>query len=290
MPGQLVAEALAAAGRHHDQAVAAVERRLHRLALPGPELLVAEVREQRVGIGGHQLSLCAGVDARGGWGDETATGTASARDREGAALARPAGAVERVGPLLQGEGKAAGEAVGEVFLLAEDLAAAVETSNSVTFEVPALTTSKVTGPAATFASAGSHPASVSLKDIVLAPFGAASWSRSRRPRTAERPIPAAISAVGRRHDSSEEAPCSVDWKLRPGSRQGRRSPEPDGDGGEAAEAKGRRAPSAPRRAGRRAPRRRLARAAGRASRSAASPRRSLGWTSQERSTPAPGGR
>ena len=32
-PGELVAEALAAAGRHHDEAVPAVERRLHRLAL-----------------------------------------------------------------------------------------------------------------------------------------------------------------------------------------------------------------------------------------------------------------
>ena len=49
-PGELVAEALAAAGRHHDEAVAAVERGLHRLALPGPELAVAEVLEQRVGI------------------------------------------------------------------------------------------------------------------------------------------------------------------------------------------------------------------------------------------------
>ena len=42
--GQLVAEALAAAGRHHDEAVAPLQRRLHRLALPGAELAEAEVR------------------------------------------------------------------------------------------------------------------------------------------------------------------------------------------------------------------------------------------------------
>ena len=48
--GQLVAEALAAAGGHHHEAVAAVERRLHRLALPGAELAEAEVPQQRVRI------------------------------------------------------------------------------------------------------------------------------------------------------------------------------------------------------------------------------------------------
>ena len=49
-PGQLVAEALPAAGRHHDQRVAPVERGLDGLALPGPERLMAEVRQERVGI------------------------------------------------------------------------------------------------------------------------------------------------------------------------------------------------------------------------------------------------
>ncbi len=43
---QLVAQRLAAARRHHHQAVAAVERRLHRLALPRPELLQPEPRKQ----------------------------------------------------------------------------------------------------------------------------------------------------------------------------------------------------------------------------------------------------
>ena len=48
--GQLVAEALAAAGGHHHEAVAPVERRLHRLALPGAELAEAEVPQQRVRV------------------------------------------------------------------------------------------------------------------------------------------------------------------------------------------------------------------------------------------------
>ena len=49
--GQLVAEALAAAGRHHDQAVATIESRGDRVALAGPELGVAHVVEQGVGLG-----------------------------------------------------------------------------------------------------------------------------------------------------------------------------------------------------------------------------------------------
>ena len=36
-PGELVAEALTAAGRHHDEGVASGERGLDRLALPGPK-------------------------------------------------------------------------------------------------------------------------------------------------------------------------------------------------------------------------------------------------------------
>ncbi len=47
---KLVAEALAAAGRHHDEAVTAGKRGLHGLALPGAELRVAEVSEQRIGV------------------------------------------------------------------------------------------------------------------------------------------------------------------------------------------------------------------------------------------------
>ena len=48
--GELVAEALAAAGGHDDQRVAAGERRLDRLALAGPEAVVAEVGEEGVGV------------------------------------------------------------------------------------------------------------------------------------------------------------------------------------------------------------------------------------------------
>ena len=65
-PRQLVAEALAAAGRHHDQRVAPLQRRLDRLALPGPPALEPELPEQLVGavsVRGHPLRLCAGVDA-----------------------------------------------------------------------------------------------------------------------------------------------------------------------------------------------------------------------------------
>ena len=47
--GELVAEALAAAGGHDDERVATVERRLHRLALAGAEAREAEQREQRFG-------------------------------------------------------------------------------------------------------------------------------------------------------------------------------------------------------------------------------------------------
>ena len=46
---QLVAQRLAAAGRHHDEAVAPVERRLHRLALAGAERVQPEALEQRLG-------------------------------------------------------------------------------------------------------------------------------------------------------------------------------------------------------------------------------------------------
>ena len=49
-PGELVAEALAAAGGHDDQRVAAGERGLDGLALPGPEAVVAEVGEEGVGV------------------------------------------------------------------------------------------------------------------------------------------------------------------------------------------------------------------------------------------------
>ena len=48
-PRQLVAEALAAAGRHHDQRVAPFERGLDRLPLPGPPALEAKLSEQLVG-------------------------------------------------------------------------------------------------------------------------------------------------------------------------------------------------------------------------------------------------
>ena len=48
--GQLVAEALAAAGGHHHEAVPPLQRRLHGLALPGAELAEAEVPQQRVRV------------------------------------------------------------------------------------------------------------------------------------------------------------------------------------------------------------------------------------------------
>ena len=53
--GELVAEALAAAGRHDDERVAAVQCRLDRLALAGPEGREAEQGEQRLGrrVGGR---------------------------------------------------------------------------------------------------------------------------------------------------------------------------------------------------------------------------------------------
>ena len=51
--GQLVAEALAAAGGHHDEAVAPVERGLHRLALPGAEL--ADSRSARAARRGRAV-------------------------------------------------------------------------------------------------------------------------------------------------------------------------------------------------------------------------------------------
>ncbi len=47
--GQLVAEALAAARRHDDERVAPVERRLHRLALPGPERTQPEQAQELLG-------------------------------------------------------------------------------------------------------------------------------------------------------------------------------------------------------------------------------------------------
>ena len=46
--GQLVAKALAAAGRRHQQHAAALEQERDRLALPRPEAVVAEARERRV--------------------------------------------------------------------------------------------------------------------------------------------------------------------------------------------------------------------------------------------------
>ena len=54
-PGQLVAEALAAAGRHHDQAVAALERGLDRLALAGPETVIAHVGKEAVRVAGSVM-------------------------------------------------------------------------------------------------------------------------------------------------------------------------------------------------------------------------------------------
>ncbi len=61
--GKLVAERLAAARRHHDQRVAAVERRLDRLALPRPEAGQPEPGEQRLGLrprrGGALCGRCA---------------------------------------------------------------------------------------------------------------------------------------------------------------------------------------------------------------------------------------
>ena len=66
--GQLVAEALAAAGRHDDERVAAVERRLDRLPLAGPEGREAEQGEQRLGGGVGEPcgagAAAAGVEAR----------------------------------------------------------------------------------------------------------------------------------------------------------------------------------------------------------------------------------
>ncbi len=47
--GQLIAERLAPAGGHHDEAVAPFERRLHRLALAGPEGLQTKALEQLLG-------------------------------------------------------------------------------------------------------------------------------------------------------------------------------------------------------------------------------------------------
>ena len=47
---ELVAKALSSARRHDDQRVAAVERRLDRLALAGPEGLVAQVRQERLRV------------------------------------------------------------------------------------------------------------------------------------------------------------------------------------------------------------------------------------------------
>ncbi len=55
-PGQLIAKALAAAGGHHHQAVVAGERRGHGLALSRPELVQAEMRQQRIRIGGPAVA------------------------------------------------------------------------------------------------------------------------------------------------------------------------------------------------------------------------------------------
>ena len=63
---ELVAQALAATGGHHHQAVATGERSGHRLTLPGPELIQAKMREQRVGIEGPVVAALRGsveVDA-----------------------------------------------------------------------------------------------------------------------------------------------------------------------------------------------------------------------------------
>ena len=49
-PGQLVTQALAAAGRHHHKTVAPRERRRHSLTLPRPKSNKAKMREQRIGI------------------------------------------------------------------------------------------------------------------------------------------------------------------------------------------------------------------------------------------------
>ena len=63
--GELVTEALAAAGRHDHQRVAAVERRLHGLLLTGPEGGEAEQREQRRG---RHVRGTGGTRTRGGNG------------------------------------------------------------------------------------------------------------------------------------------------------------------------------------------------------------------------------
>ena len=61
-PRQLVAEALAAAGGHHDQRVAALQRGFHRLALTWPEGGEAELAEQ--------------LDRRAGWRSASRAGYA----------------------------------------------------------------------------------------------------------------------------------------------------------------------------------------------------------------------
>ena len=66
---QLVAEALAAAGGHHDERVAPLERRDDRLALAGPEGGEPEQREQRLGgdvAGGARRGRGAGNGGRRG--------------------------------------------------------------------------------------------------------------------------------------------------------------------------------------------------------------------------------
>ena len=65
-------------------------------------------------------------------------------------------------------------------------------SSSVTFEVPAFSTSKLIGPAGALASCGSQPASVSLKAIFLAPGGASSLEPQAAAKTANRPTESAI--------------------------------------------------------------------------------------------------
>ena len=61
-PGQLVAERLARARRHHDERIAPGERRLDGLLLPGAKRLVPEQALQMCGRV-HPGNLAAGVDA-----------------------------------------------------------------------------------------------------------------------------------------------------------------------------------------------------------------------------------
>jgi hypothetical protein len=74
------------------------------------------------------------------------------------------------------------------------------TSNSLTADVPAFSTSKTIGPAGALASCGSQPASVSSNDIFVAPAGVSSLEP--QPESARR----TRIAVGRRSRVIVRAP------------------------------------------------------------------------------------